>query len=570
MLLNILYAVIGIFLIVIIVSAWARKKLYRIVDKLESRKIEMMNEPVQEELAKIKGLTMSGETEERFEQWRAEWDHIITKLLPNIEEKLFDIEELANRYRFWKAFRETSQVSYELDEIYKQMQYVIKEVTELVESEEQNRAEIDDVKQMHDTAVKKLATEQKQIGGAASVIEGELEKAAGQLSSFEDHTSRGNYLQAREILSSVKKDIEQITALMDQVPDYLVKLEETLPAQLEELENGIIEMEADSYPLHHFSFHETLKYYQEKTKGLISTAENLQLSACDEPIREIEEAIKSIYDKLEAEALARNEVETKLPLFVKKTEDAEEKLQELKEEADRIRVHYRIADNEEERITAAENDLKSLSQKAEAVAESITEQKKTYTSLDVEIKENLAKAEETAAEIDEVKTALHQLRKEETAATEQLQALNSKYEKALKRLKQTNLPGVPATLAAKCEEAEERMDELEHLLNKAPLPIHDITEKAAEAEAEVEKAIEKIHHTIRQGKFAESAIQYGNRYRSENDNVNIILLQAEDRFRNALYDEAVETAIEGIEKVEPDAKQKLEALFGEHASSSQS
>ncbi|SES17390.1 septation ring formation regulator EzrA [Salisediminibacterium halotolerans] len=570
MLLNILYAVIGIFLIVIIFSAWARRKLYRIVDELENRKIEMMNEPVQEELAKIKGLTMSGETEERFEQWRAEWDHIITKLLPNIEEKLFDVEELANHYRFLKAFRETKQISYELDEIYKQMQYVIEEVKELVESEEQNRAEIDDVKHMHDAAVKKINSEEKNLGGAASVIERELEEAAEQLRSFEDHTASGNYLQAREILSNVKKQIEELTVLADQVPQYLIKLKTDIPGQLSELASGITEMEDDGYPLHHFSFRDALQRNNEKAADLIQEVENLRLSACDEPIREMEDEIKSIYDKLEKEAVARNEFEANYADLIDMTEKAERNLINLNEEADNIRVNYRISDHDEARLSRLEDDVNQLRQQVSAVEDAISEQTKTYTVLDASVKENFAKAEEVSEEIEEVKAALHQLRNEENSANELLQSLNDKYTRALKRLKQTNIPGVPATLAAKCEEAEERLDELEGLLNSVPLSIDDITKKAEEAENDVEEAITQIYHTIHQAHFAESAIQYGNRYRSDNDHVNIILLQAEDRFRNALYDEAVETAIEGIEKVEPDARYKLEELFGSNASASQS
>ena len=80
-----------------------RKRLYKQIDELEQWKISLMNRPVPEELSKIKSLNMMGETEQLFEKWRNEWDDIVAVQLPNIEEKLFDIEEAVVKYRFMKA-----------------------------------------------------------------------------------------------------------------------------------------------------------------------------------------------------------------------------------------------------------------------------------------------------------------------------------------------------------------------------------------------------------------------------------------------------------------------------------
>ena len=46
---------------------------------------------------------MTGETEEMFENWRIEWDAIITDHMPEVEELLFDAEELVDKYRFSRS-----------------------------------------------------------------------------------------------------------------------------------------------------------------------------------------------------------------------------------------------------------------------------------------------------------------------------------------------------------------------------------------------------------------------------------------------------------------------------------
>jgi len=80
-----------------------KKKLYKEIDRLENWKIDITNRPVLDEMSKVKQLNMTGETEELFENWRNDWDDIVTSQLPEVEEYLFDAEEYIDRYRFNKA-----------------------------------------------------------------------------------------------------------------------------------------------------------------------------------------------------------------------------------------------------------------------------------------------------------------------------------------------------------------------------------------------------------------------------------------------------------------------------------
>ncbi len=79
---EILISAILIILILFVVGYIIRKKYYKEVDQLDSQKLELMNRPVAEEMAKVKQLNMTGETEEMFERWRSTWDDILTVRLP--------------------------------------------------------------------------------------------------------------------------------------------------------------------------------------------------------------------------------------------------------------------------------------------------------------------------------------------------------------------------------------------------------------------------------------------------------------------------------------------------------
>src|SRR5690625_4226709 len=98
--------IIGIILVIIaliIVGLIFRKRVYDVVDRQESWKLDILDRDIASQLARIKKLNLSGETQVKFESWKERWEFIVTKELSDIEMVLFDAEEAADRYRFSKA-----------------------------------------------------------------------------------------------------------------------------------------------------------------------------------------------------------------------------------------------------------------------------------------------------------------------------------------------------------------------------------------------------------------------------------------------------------------------------------
>src|SRR5690625_6840351 len=76
-----------------------------------------MNRNFTSELAKIKVLNLSGETQEKFEKWRRRWENIVATDLSDIEEALFDAEEAADRFRFPKANKTLNALEETLEKV---------------------------------------------------------------------------------------------------------------------------------------------------------------------------------------------------------------------------------------------------------------------------------------------------------------------------------------------------------------------------------------------------------------------------------------------------------------------
>ncbi|MFC4737566.1 septation ring formation regulator EzrA [Bacillus daqingensis] len=555
----VIYAVIALLLAGIIYGALARRNIFKDVDRLGGRKVELMNRPVTEELSKMKGLKLSGETEERFNEWRREWDEIVTVQLPDIEEKLFDIEEAANRYRFGRARQLIGVVEEALSAIEAHINDLIHEVHELVHSEEQNRHDIQRVEEYYQETKKKLWVHRGSLGTAAERIDSELEAAHGNFSVFHVQTEEGNYFQARETLQGVREALDRINKLIDELPALQLKVKRDVPAQLRELGDGIAEMKEQGYPVELLDLEPLQKDLEAKCANAEEALEELDVASSSLLLDEVEQDLQHIYGKLEEEAVARQDAETALPETAAKLEQAGQLIEAMKEELETVRLSYQLSEKEEAELAASEKKWKELVSAFRVLEASKEERNQSFSAIQVRLKELDADIAEVEAALEDMKVNLGHLREDELKAVETV-AEKRRYLRGIKRrVDRCSLPRVPDLTKNQLLEAEKQLSQAEAQLEEAPLVMEDVRRAVSEAASEIDKAAAMVDKMVADGELAERVIQYGNRYRTKHDEVQILLLQAEDRFRQGHYEEAVELSVKGVEKVD---KQVLDKVNG--------
>lgn len=125
-----------ILIVLYIIGYFVKRKNFTYIDRLEAWKIELMNRPVLDEVSKIKKLKMAGETEEYFERWRTAWDEIVTEELPNVEEMLYEAEDLVEKYRFSKAKQVYTKIETSLKEAEMKIDEMVANLHDIIGSEE--------------------------------------------------------------------------------------------------------------------------------------------------------------------------------------------------------------------------------------------------------------------------------------------------------------------------------------------------------------------------------------------------------------------------------------------------
>ncbi|MCO7124859.1 selenide, water dikinase [Sporolactobacillus shoreicorticis] len=558
-----LFVLVGLIIVIVFIVAygtWMRKRTFGAIDESEKRRVELMNRPIAKELSKIKQLNMAGDTETKFDKWHKDWDTIMSQSLPGIEETLFNAEELTEKYRFHKAELLIKEVNKKMDTIEKHIKEILSELNIIVESETKNREDVTPIKEIVHQIKKDIITKRSQFGRTLSVLESSIKETEDKLRKYESETENGNYLDARQILISVRKDADQLDDQIKRVPELYRDLEKTIPDQIRELRQGEQEMNEKGYLLVHLQMNSQLEEAEKHRQLLVTAVDHLELDEADEGLKGVHEQLDWLYAQLEREVVSRRRLQEITPPIEEHLDRVEGKIKQLNDETENIRDSYHITDED----LKMQRDLSKSFQKLEnTFTESQGNENEEpfsviFTKLE-RLKKELTDMETVA---DEFNAKIKALRKDEMNARQQIQQLKRQLFETKQVILKSNLPGVPGSFAAALQKAGEQLKSVYRKLDDKPLNMAIVQTLLDHAGEDIDDVFHQAEKLVDTAKFAEEMIQYGNRYRTDNPEIDQALKTAEQYFRNYDYQASVETAVRAVEKKEPKILKRAE-LFAD-------
>lgn len=558
--------IIGLILLLIalyIIGFFVKKKYYTQIDKLEARKIETMNRPVMDEVSKIKQLQMEGEAEEYFERWRSTWDEVVAVELPNVEELLYDAEEYVDKYRFKKAKMLFETIETTLDEADRKIDEMLLELGKIVESEQKNREEIAEVRELHKNLKKEILARRHAFGKASELLEKSIDKVKEDIEEFEAETLAGNYITAREIVVKMKEELGILQEKMENIPILLNECLHVIPSQFKELRNGVQDMRKEDYQLDHLDIESVIENLEERLQTYVELIEKTEIEEVHEGIEEIKEQLDTYYDLLENEVTAKQFVLTNRHELKESLEKVESFNTELVNEVEEVKLSYHLSEEDETIINEMTEKIETIRKTAVFLIDQDKIKESAFSVVKEKMETILADLSEIEKNQQDMKEMLHTLRKDEHEAREKIVILKRKIQNASRLVKRSNVPGIPQEIASYFDEARSAIKDCFTYLDETPLNMQMIRQSLSSAEEKVNNLYDQVVEMIENVYFIEKIIQYGNRYRSRNDNVQLRLTIAEDAFRSFDYDKALEEAAAAVEEAEPGAIKRIEELINE-------
>ncbi len=550
-----------VLLAIIIYGFIKRKRIYSEVDKLESWKISIMNRPVTDEIAKVKQLNMTGQTEEKFEAWRVTWDEIVTNELPKVDDFLFEAEEAADHYRFRKAADITRNTRNLLEEVDQKIAAILEDLQELIGSEEKNKIEVEELKGIMKNHRKILLASRHSFGSAIIQLEKDLDEVVNRFTEFDAATAGGNYLEAREIVLMIRNDLDNLATKIEEIPPLLSYCHNQLPTQINELRKGQEEMSQSGYIVEHLEIIKELDKIEGEIESYLRKIEQTEIIEAKEGITDVQDRIDHIYDCLEKEVIAKHIVSKEVPTLEPHIIELHKKAVATKNESESVQQIYHLKDKDLEDQRKIEKKVAQTTHKYDELLNRLEANDEPATKLreDLEeIKTNIGTITEMYNSFTEM---MHTLRKDEREAKERITQMKKTLVEARSLIRKNHLPGLPNNVLKTFDTAESNLKAVSYKLEETPLDMYAVNNILEEAQNAVSKVFEQTEEIVEKAVLVERIIQYGNRYRSQYAILSAKLSEAEQVFRMYDYDLALEQAATAIEEVDPGAMKKIEELI---------
>ncbi|GEK35531.1 septation ring formation regulator EzrA [Kurthia sibirica] len=547
-----------IVLLVFVVGVFVfRKKHHTEISRLDQKKLDIQNKPVLEELSKVKSLNMSGQAEEMFERWRNKWTELIDVEMPKIDELLFQVEEFVDKFQLKKATVLEMEIEKLIENYDAEMEVILKELNELMESEQQNRIEIEQLKDDYRSARKTLLAHQYAFGAAGEPLEKRLEAFPPAFEEYDHMTVQGNYMQAKEIVIDLHQQGVEIFRLINEIPTLLTEIQHKIPADLNDIRNGHIEMTEQSFFLLHLEIPEKLDDIEHLLPHYKEQVTKLETTDVSAAIEQIKTDIDSFYDLLEKEVVAKQYVDANFPPIGLYLAELIQDINELKVEADIVKKSYHLTEKEMLIPIESKAQLNSVKQRYELLAVEVQERQSAYSSIHEELLELQKLMDQEAEKRAVFAERMSSLRVNEDKGRDQLTALQKRLHAVERKISKANTPGTPEEIDARISEAEEQLFVVNKGLNEVPINMGTIVadiEKGHQYVTEIEVVVEEMLENIN---LIELLIQYGNRYRMVKPGMNERLLEAEEAFRDLRFNRALEIVATAVETAEPGALKKM-------------
>ncbi|MCB5954677.1 septation ring formation regulator EzrA [Enterococcus sp. CWB-B31] len=561
--------IIIVVLVIIIVAAiiylvghFMRRKNQAKLKALESRKEDLFDLPVIEEVDEIKKMHMVGQSQNTFREWNQRWADISTRSFAELESQIFEVEELNDSFRYMKAKRAVAEAEKTMDEMESEVEEIRRGLGELRDSEERNSLEVQKALDIYEEISTLLQEEKEGFGSAYSELQKQVKNIEIEFTQFVTLNTSGDPVEAREVLESAERHTYELDDVMKRIPPLHDELNRTFPDQIKEIEEGYKRLTDDHFVFPEQNFEEELKRVKKRVKNSTVDLEKAEVAAVEVANRDTEAAIDALYEVMEKEINAKKYVVNNQKTIGDYIAHVLRNNRQLMIELDHTSQSYTLNHNELGRSRGFQSEIEELIRRYEDYEPKMAEHTVPYSEVQVFFKDCyrvLADIENQQMEID---MSLKDLRKGEKEAQKKVDQFEFRLRNLKRFVEKKRLPGLPTDYLEFFFVATDRIEELSKALNRIRINIDEINKLADLCNEDLEMLDKKTNDLVNSAALTEQMMQYANRYRHTNEAVNEAMERTLDLFsKDYRYQDALDIIGTALERVEPGAFRRIEDIY---------
>lgn len=558
------YVIIAIVLIFVVLSLIKKKRLKRFKNELElldREKNEIESAPVISELAKLETIIKNDKIEEKYKSWFETFEDIKTKTIPKINDMIIDLDIYIDKKQYKDYVLQVAKTELAIYKARTATDSLLEEIREINLSEEKYRKIITKLKTRYRELLSIFEEKKSDYEDIANVIELQFENIEKRFQDFEEYMEVSDYQEVFHIVKGIDIMIDHMGIVIAEVPDLVLLANRLIPKKIEQITEIYDDMMSKQYPLKHLKIEYNVEESLKNINQIIDRIKVLNLESCMFELKTMLEYLDSLFNEFEYEKIAKRDYDEAKEIFDKRLEKLSNVVGDIYLQLDDIKNMYDLTDNDVKIIDEVNTKVEDLKKSYDESLSNISKKKIPYSEISISIQNNLATLNNIEDELDIALKNLGNMYEDEVRAREQLDEIQELLKQSKAKIKSYKLPIISNNYFVELQEANEAILEIIKELERKPIAIKILNTRVDTARDLVLKLYNTTSDMIKTAKLAEYSIVYGNRYRSQDLNIDSGLNQAQMLFYKGNYKKSLDVTVSTIERIDKDIREKVMELY---------
>lgn len=551
--------IIIIVVIIIILNKNKKKQMRKKINNLDVIKNDVLSLPLLSEIEKVSSLTKGEQLEEKINNYKKVYEDLKNNSFKKIEDMILELDFLVQEKP--KDFNyKYSLIELELYKNRYLINHILEELKELTSYEDKYRGLIIKLKNKYRIINREYESNKDLYGVLTDTIDMQFENIEKRFQDFEIVINENLYNEVVLVVRSLENMIDHMGAIILELPDILVLLNDLIPSRIKELEVLRTSIQEEGFTLTFMNLDYNLAEIEKIENDIVDRSKVLNIDNSLIELKTILEFLDSLFKDIEKEKVYKKDFDASSYSFDQRLSNLKNTLRDIYKQLDDIKVMYGLNDEDLKDLETISLNYSDLVKEYKALIRKVKKQEFSYGKINVylgELSGNLKLLEDN---LDLTLKNLGSMQDDEERARDQLEEVQELLKICKRQIQSVKIPVVANNYFVELSEANEAILEIIKELAKKPIVIKTLNTRVDTARDLVFKLYNTTKNIIKNAYISENLIVYANRYRSSSSDVMKNLNKAEVMFYKGNYEGSLKLVLDLLDKLEPGFKTKINSI----------
>ncbi len=545
--------IIGIILIVLFFLWYMwflQKKNASTLNEYKDRTDHLKEARLEGKIEKLTKMKLSGASDDRFNQLKVEYHKQEEEIFSDILRQMRGAEYKNTEFKVFGANSDLKKVNASLKQFEEEITRISQGFDELLKSNELNATHSEELQKKYQTLRKQVLTQSFSYGPATDKLENELSEIANLLDNEKQLTTKGDHIEASQILDDIKIKLGLITDQLKVIEPLFHDLNEVFPGQVDEIKFVFQKLDKQ-----HFKFNDDIVALIQEVQKEIEESDNklgeLNFDAVNTNNEDIKQRIDDLYETLTLEIDGKRDVLKEQKPVLDYINHAVFQHNRLEKRIQKLQEGYILTDKTLDTFKSNFDTLNEVRREYDADVQSIADRQVIFSQVRTDFKNIVKELDEIETSEKDINDELNQMLTSEQIARNSVDEYAKRLEIQKKMIEQLRLNGLPDDYLDYFYMVYDEINKLYDDLDADQINMEDISKAVIITQEDLNNLVEKTSKLKYNVQLAEKLLQYANRYANKDDAFDNELTHARSLFDDDYsYQESVDVISKALEEVE--------------------